>query len=141
MKDLIIITIILLAILLGLTQWAWTDEITDIIPAIIQVESSGRAWATSKDGCRGLMQLSKLAWEDVMDIPYLSNVYNSKLNVVAGERYLRLLKRRLGEDYTLERLIASYNCGLGRLKEYKYKWWRIGETRRYIKKVQYFMKC
>jgi len=115
-------------------------EIDDLIPAIIQVESSGRAWVTSKDGCRGLMQLSRVAWDEVMDIPYLPNVYDPELNVIAGEKYLRLLKRRLGKNYTVERMLASYNMGLAKLKRLNYEWWRIKEAKRYVRKVKHLIE-
>ena len=112
------------------------DEIDDLLPHIIQVESSGNPNAISKDGCRGVAQFSKVAWQEVMKEPYLPNVYNSELSKIACERYLRLLKKRLGDNYTPERLCASYNMGLSRLRRLNYKWWKIKETKNYVKKIK-----
>ena len=112
------------------------DIIDELLPFIIQVESGGRRKAVSKDGCRGICQLSKAAWKEVMDVPYIPNVYNANLNKIACKRYLRLLKKRLGKNYTLERLLGSYNMGLAKLKRLDYQWWRIRETRNYVKKIK-----
>lgn len=71
-----------------------------------------------------------------MDIPYLPNVYDPKLNITAGEKYLRLLKRRLGEYYTIEKMLAGYNMGLAKLKKLNYEWWRIKEVSHYVREVK-----
>ena len=57
------------------------DIIDELIPYIIQVESGGRRKAVSKDGCRGICQLSRAAWKEVMDVPYIPNVYNATSRV------------------------------------------------------------
>ncbi len=112
------------------------DIIDDLIPHIILAESGGRLKAVSRDGCRGICQLSRAAWKEVMDVPYIPNVYNPKLNKIACKRYLILLKKRLGKHYTLERLLGSYNMGLAKLKRLNYQWWRIRETRNYVRKIK-----
>ena len=127
--------IIILLILL-LVGEVWADEISDLIPILIQIESSGRSWVTSKDGCRGLCQLSELAWKDVMDIPYLPNVYNPKLNVIAGEKYLRLIKKMLGKDYTITNMLICYNWGIGNFRKYQKGEKSLPrETKVYLKKI------
>src|SRR3990167_3060901 len=111
------------------------DDLNDLIPAIIEVESGGNPNALSEDGCRGIAQFSKIAWDEVMSKPYIPNVYNIELSKIACKRYLLLLKKRLGKDYTLERMIASYNMGLSKLQKLDYQWWKIKETKNYVKKV------
>mgnify|MGYP001563209403 FL=1 len=92
-----------------------------LVSAIIAVESSGRAKAVSSAGCRGLTQLSKLAWNEVMNIPYLPNVYNAELNKTACRRYLfRLKNHYLKDRYTLERLLVSWNGGISLLRAVNY---------------------
>ena len=57
MKNFIIVIIAI--ILLGINN-CYADEISDLIPYIIAVESSGNPTAISEDGCIGLMQISPI---------------------------------------------------------------------------------
>ena len=53
--------IIIFLIALFMVGLSYADEIDDLIPHIIQVESGGNPNAISKDGCIGLMQISRTA--------------------------------------------------------------------------------
>lgn len=107
-------------------------EIDDLVPFIIQVESSGNPNAVSKAGCIGLMQISSIVFreycqEEVGDkigifTNYISNkLYNPQINITIGTWYLHRIKKHYlkidGKDYyTIERMLASYNGGPTRMR-------------------------
>ena len=128
------------------------DDLNDLIPAIIEVESGGNPNALSEDNCRGLMQISEIVFKEYKDIAshgpwailspvnYWDDVtvlYKPEINKHIGRWYLRRLKDHyLKENYTIERLLAAYNGGITRLKEVNYDINKMPlETRKYIKKV------
>ena len=131
---------------------AQADEIDDLIPAIIEVESGGRANAISPKGAIGLMQITPIVVKKfneyhykTMEIPKMADLYLpvtqndlfiADKNKFIGTWYLRHLKDHyLKDHYTIERLLATYNMGPTRLKKLDYEWWRIKETKNYVKKV------
>lgn len=196
---------IFLIFLSGCGPIAFADEIDDIIPAIIQVESGGDWMAyNKKSGCVGLMQINpegalaelnnwclscpltqeqpefrdnmgtgryyskqslhnylaevrlyrgeiyRELWREIYTnemgssfgltygkLPLPKEVlYNPELNQIIGEWYLRRLKDHyLKDNYTIERMLAAYNMEPTRLKKLNYEWWRIPETKKYVKKV------
>lgn len=86
-----------------------------LVCAVIQVESSGKAHAVSSRGALGLMQIMPGTWVD------LSARYNLGIdpfdphdNIFAGAAYLREMLDRFGSDGFL----AAYNAGPKRYEEH-----------------------
>lgn len=160
-------TLAIVLILIFASAFACADEIDDLIPFIIKVESGGNPNLVSDKGAIGLLQITPIVlkewnkdiqekWdiyqqtyeqckkEDSIWRPTRPHKYPDKVNVLfninenvrIGEWYLRRLKDHyLKDNYTIERLLAAYNMGITKLKKLDYEWWRIGETRRYVKKI------
>jgi len=104
------------------------DVDSDLIRAIIMVESQFNPRAKSKRGAKGLMQLMPVTAEalDVVDL------LNPQENVHAGTRYFKTLLDRFDGD--VELALAAYNAGPTSVIRYDgvppYK-----ETRQFIAKV------
>ena len=137
------------------------DEIDNLIPAIIQVESNGNPNAVSPAGAIGLMQITPIVlseWKEWKVIPLrkygasledlqalnknLGDLIDSHFNVEIGTWYLRRLKDHyLKDKYTVERLLAAYNGGITRLRKNGYDVSKMPkETRDYVKKVMKIYK-
>ena len=141
---------------------AEADEIDDLIPFVIQVESSGNPNAISPDNCRGLMQISEIVFREYLEeqcekcvevspyyvdetYPYifegtLLDLYQPDFNKHIGTWYLRRLKDHyLKENYTIERMLAAYNGGPTRMRRLlrEGKDWKDmpRESVRYVKKI------
>jgi hypothetical protein len=81
------------------------DVDSDLIRAIIMVESQFNPRAKSKRGAKGLMQLMPVIAEE-LDVVDLLNPHE---NVLAGTRYIKTLLDRF--DGNVERALAAYNAG------------------------------
>ena len=81
------------------------DVDSDLIRAIIMVESQFNPSAKSKRGARGLMQLMPDTAEE-FDVVDLNNPHE---NVLAGTRYIKTLLDRFDGDLKLA--LAAYNAG------------------------------
>ena len=149
----IIITSIIVAVLAG---WAIGDEIDDLIPAIIEIESGGNPHAVSPAGAVGLMQLSVLVVEEYAEIEdrfYLDAApgfvvqrwydkrYIPSWNLMVGEWYLRRIRDHyLKENYTVERLLHAWNGGITKLRKYNYDCSKMPkESREFSRKVLKYM--
>lgn len=114
-------------------------EIT--IEKIIEKESGGDPKAISKADCRGLMQLSRIAWKDVQGFyPELKKYSfdecwdDPEINVLFGERYLLIIKKRylrnVGND---KDILICYHDGPGNWKKWKRGGYQLGpEMKRYL---------
>lgn len=143
---------------------AFSDEIDDIVPAIIQVESGGNPNAVSPAGAIGLMQITPIVlkefnnsglnhlsykstcvwdnkiipYEETNGLPILKQeLFVTWINKSVGKWYLRRLKNHyLKDKYTIERMLAAYNGGITRLKKVNYDINKMPkETRQYVRKV------
>lgn len=81
-----------------------------IIRAIAQVESRGKAGATSKRGAQGVMQLMP----NTAKALGVKNSLNAAENIAAGERYYNQLKKRFGDT---KLALAAYNWGQGNVSK------------------------
>ena len=95
--------------------------------AIIKVESNNDPKAVSRVGAKGLMQVTEIALRDVRanrkNLPASCskvrpgiNLFNPRLNILAGSCYFKLLETYVGPHLRLQ--IASYNAGPGRVNDW-----------------------
>jgi transglycosylase-like protein with SLT domain/uncharacterized protein DUF4124 len=102
---------------------------TELVRAVIQVESDFDSLARSSKGAQGLMQLMP----DTAKMLGVSNAFDPRQNIFAGVRYLRILLDMFGGDVSLA--TAAYNAGATTVQRYSgippYK-----ETRNYVGKIQ-----
>lgn len=99
----------------------------NLIRAVIDAESSGNEKAVSPKGAIGLMQIMPETAE------YLKiNPYEARENLDGGVRYLKELA---GQFNSLDEVLAAYNAGPGKVRQYggvpPYR-----ETRDYIEKIR-----
>lgn len=159
-----IIFICILALFVLFAVRGCADEIDDIIPFVIQVESSSNPNAVSSAGCIGLMQINPRGalaeWNAQPVIKYqflildrfgneerrtprippiysVSDLFDPKTNIKIGEWYLRRLKNHyLKENYTLKRLLFAWNGGITKLRRFNYDCSKMpSESRRFYEKV------
>jgi hypothetical protein len=86
---------------------------TQLIKAVIRVESNFVPTATSPKGAQGLMQLMPGTAEDLQ----VKNAYDIRENVLGGARYLRILLDKFG--YRLPLALAAYNAGPQRVEKHQ----------------------
>jgi hypothetical protein len=102
---------------------------TELVRAVIQVESEFDPLARSSKGAQGLMQLMP----DTARRLGVSNPFDPRQNIFGGVRYLRQLLDMFQGDVALT--AAAYNAGENAVVRYKgvppYR-----ETRGYVQKVQ-----
>ena len=100
--------------------------------AIVWAESSLNPKANS-GYARGLMQISKPAWQMVSRKPY-SRAWNWKDNIDVGVDYLAYLKECLVTSgrFSYPMLAASYHYGLGRVKASGFDLSRLPPTKNKI---------
>jgi hypothetical protein len=112
-----------------------------LIPALIQVESGGRADAIGDGGkAAGVLQIHKAYWEDGckaagVNWPYSWAKKPDKAKVVAGaylKKYGKLYEQKTGKKATMEVLARIHNGGLN---GYRYK-----STIKYWEKVRKELK-
>lgn len=89
----------------------------NLIYAIIKQESNFFPYAKSKTGAKGLMQIMPITWQHAQDsIGFASDdLYNKKLNIMAGSWYLSYLIKHFGsEKYAL----LAYNAGIDNVSKW-----------------------
>ncbi|MEN6422573.1 MAG: transglycosylase SLT domain-containing protein [Smithella sp.] len=116
-------TLNMIALMLLIHGTAYADVRID---RIIQVESSGNPRAVSKADCRGLMQMSRIAWADVrkhypeMKYDFDKYAFDPVVNVRMGTLYLEIIKNKYlkggGSD---KDILICYHDGLGNWKKWK----------------------
>ena len=102
---------------------------TDLVRAVVQVESGFNAYARSPKGAKGLMQLMPATAKEFGVV----NPYNPVENVRAGTAYLRRLLDRY--DNNEELALAAYNAGPGAVDKYGENVPPYRETRDYVTKI------
>ncbi len=118
---------------------------TELILAVIKVESNFDSSAKSSAGAIGLMQImpSTYEWlaEGLGDPTFSSMLYSPDTNIKYGAYYLKYLYSKFG---SWERAIIAYNWGEGNFSSFlendgytdgDYSSIPIKETRNYVKKV------
>lgn len=102
---------------------------TELIHAVISVESNYNPNAVSSKGARGLMQLMPATARRFGT----NNASDPRQNILTGSRYLRWLLDFFDED--VELAIAAYNAGEAAVVKAGHKIPRFTETQRYVPKV------
>jgi hypothetical protein len=102
---------------------------SDLVKAVIAVESEFDQWAVSSKGARGLMQLMPGTARSLG----VADSFDARQNIFAGTQYLRQMLDQFGGDVDLA--LAAYNAGPNAVLRYggipPYR-----ETRGYVDKVQ-----
>ena len=102
---------------------------SDLVKAVIAVESEFDQWAVSSKGARGLMQLMPATARRFG----VRDAFDARDNILAGTKYLRILLDMFSGDIALA--LAAYNAGENAVLRYggipPYR-----ETRGYVAKVQ-----
>lgn len=119
----------------------------DLVSIVIQIESSGNPYAVSKDGCIGLMQISRAVYEeytshnktfDMSNADYI--LFNPGWNKEIGTWYLKQIWEHYLPYYkiprTIDNLLWAYNAGIGNVA----KGIKPKETQNYIKKYHKLAK-
>ncbi len=102
---------------------------TDLVRAVMQVESAFNPSARSPKGAMGLMQLMP----ETARVYGVSNPYNPVENVRAGVKYFRaLLDRYEGNE---ELALAAYNAGPGAVDKHGQNVPPYRETRNYVAQI------
>jgi soluble lytic murein transglycosylase len=99
-----------------------------LIKAIIKTESDFDAYAVSRAGALGLMQLMP----DTAELLDVADPFDPEANILGGVRHLRELLDRF--EWNLPLALAAYNAGALRV-ETAGGIPAISETRRYVQKV------
>ncbi|HHW62210.1 MAG TPA: lytic transglycosylase domain-containing protein [Syntrophomonadaceae bacterium] len=92
-----------------------------LVFAIIRVESKYQTGAESPKGAKGLMQIMPetaewIAEQKGIDDFQAQNLHDPEVNIQFGCWYLRSLQEEFGGNETT--MIAAYNAGRGRVKEW-----------------------
>jgi soluble lytic murein transglycosylase-like protein len=85
---------------------------SELVRAVIKVESDYDPRAVSRAGAQGLMQLMP---ETALRMQ-IRDAFDPRLNILAGTRYLRILANTFNGD--IELTIAGYNAGEGAVMKY-----------------------
>jgi soluble lytic murein transglycosylase len=95
---------------------------TELVLAVIGIESRGRPDVVSPKGAVGLMQLIPTTAEEMavkadLDIPSESDLYDPDVNIRLGVLYLSHLLKRYNNDVILA--LGGYNAGPRRIKKWR----------------------
>jgi soluble lytic murein transglycosylase-like protein len=111
-------------------QYARQNSVrTDLVRAVVQVESGYNVWAQSPKGALGLMQLMPTTIRQFG----VRNPFNPLENIRAGVAYLRQLLDRYADNEVLA--LAAYNAGPGAVDRHGQAVPPYKETRDYVSKV------
>ncbi len=106
------------------------DVRTDLVRAVVQVESGFNPLAQSPKGAAGLMQLMPATAQRFG----VRNVFNPVENIRAGVAYLRELLDRYANNEQLA--LAAYNAGPGAVDKYGQNVPPYRETQNYVSRIK-----
>ena len=115
------------------TSISFADTISDLVPLIIQAESSGNPNAYNKEGSYGLMGITRKIFEEYRnfqlkntDVPCFDweySKFHEQYNICCGSWYLRKIQSWLPKEYKESKahIVASYNMGFSKFKSMGFK--------------------
>jgi soluble lytic murein transglycosylase-like protein len=102
---------------------------TELVRAVVQVESGFNAWAKSPKGAMGLMQLMPATVREFG----VRDAYNAGQNIRGGVAYLKQLLDRYSNNEVLA--LAAYNAGPGAVDKHGQTVPPYKETQDYVQKI------
>jgi soluble lytic murein transglycosylase-like protein len=102
---------------------------TELVRAVVQVESGFNQWAKSPKGAMGLMQLMPGTMREFG----VRDAYNAEQNLRGGVAYLRQLLDRYSNNEVLA--LAAYNAGPGAVDRHGQAVPPYKETQDYVQKI------
>ena len=106
------------ALILPLVLTFNEPSFNDLIKAMAQIESNNRHWVTGRNGERGILQVSKIAWRETtrrLGVKWRwAEAFDRKKNLRVGRAYFKWLLEQCQGSW--EHAILAYNCGLSRVK-------------------------
>jgi hypothetical protein len=105
------------------------DVRTELVRAVVQVESGFNQWAKSPKGAMGLMQLMPGTMREFG----VRDAYNAEQNLRGGVAYLRQLLDRYSNNEVLA--LAAYNAGPGAVDRHGQAVPPYKETQDYVQKI------
>ncbi len=105
------------------------DVRTDLVRAVVQVESGFNQWAKSPKGAMGLMQLMPATMREFG----VHDAYNAEQNLRGGVAYLKQLLDRYSNNEVLA--LAAYNAGPGAVDRHGQAVPPYKETQDYVQKI------
>ena len=132
------------------TVMKYSDEFSvpsELVFAVIKVESDFKSDAKSSVGAIGLMQMLPSTYEwlasKLGDAPFAAMLYDPETNIKYGTYYLQYLYAKFG---TWEKAVIAYNWGEGNFARFlesheytegEYSSIPVRETRNYVSKVMH----
>jgi len=105
------------------------DVRTELVRAVVQVESGFNQWAKSPKGAMGLMQLMPATMREFG----VRDAYNAEQNLRGGVAYLKQLLDRYDNNEVLA--LAAYNAGPGAVDRHGQTVPPYKETQDYVHKI------
>jgi len=105
------------------------DVRTELVRAVVQVESGFNQWAKSPKGAMGLMQLMPATMREFS----VQDAYNADQNIRGGVAYLKQLLDRYSNNEVLA--LAAYNAGPGAVDRHGQTVPPYKETQDYVQKI------
>jgi soluble lytic murein transglycosylase-like protein len=111
-------------------RYSQANEVrTDLVRAVVQVESGFNQWAKSPKGAMGLMQLMPATMREFG----VRDAYNAEQNLRGGVAYLKQLLDRYDNNEVLA--LAAYNAGPGAVDRHGQTVPPYKETQDYVQKI------
>lgn len=110
---------------------------SDVIEAIIAVESGYRSWVTGDDSkSQGLMQIQVPSATDMGFRGTASQLRHPRLNIKYGTKYFSWLRHNRG--LSVNDALDAYNRGIGRVL--KRRWIRGWNKHKYVRSIKTYLE-